>query len=71
MRRAFGMTLIALAIASIGYMFYGTVPMMWELFETASPGERVQMVVVLALCAVILVCRVTVAVISRIEDKRL
>lgn len=71
MRRAFGMTLIALAIASVGYMFYGTVPMMLDLFATASPGERVQMVVVLLLCAVILVCRVTVAVISRIEDKRL
>ena len=69
MGKAYALTMIALMVAAIGYMFYGTVPMMLDLFATASPGERVQMAVVMALCAVILVCRVTVAVLSHLERR--
>ena len=69
MGKAYALTMIGLMLAAIGYMFYGTVPMMWDLFATASPGERVQMIVALALCAVILVCRVTVAVLSHLEKR--
>ena len=46
MRKIFGAALIALLLASLGYMFYGTAPRMWELLTTASPMETAQMVVV-------------------------
>ena len=69
MGKAYALTMIALMVAAVGYMFYGTVPIMLDLFATASPGERVQMIVGLSLCAVILVCRVTVAVISHLESR--
>lgn len=67
-RKIFGATLIALLLASLAYMFYGTAPRMWELLTTASPMETAQMVVVLILCGIILAGRVIVAVVSRIES---
>lgn len=70
MRKIFGAALIALLLASVGYMFYGTAPRMWELFSTATPGETVLMVIVLTLAAIIIVCRAVVAVLSRDASRR-
>ena len=70
MRKIFGAALIALLLASLGYMFYGTAPRMWELLTTASPMETAQMVVILVLCGIILTGRVIVAVVSRLESRQ-
>ena len=65
MRKLFGLALIGLLLASVGYMFYGTAPRMWELFSIASPGETVLMAIVLYLAVIIIVCRAGSAILSR------
>lgn len=71
MRKAYGMMLIALMLAGVGYMFYGTAPMVSQAVAAASPGEKVQIVLALALVAIIIVCRIVVAVLDRVEKRRL
>lgn len=71
MRKAYGLTLMALMLAGVGYMFYGTVPMVAQALAAASPGEKVQIALVLALVAIIIVCRIVVVVLNRVEKRRL
>ena len=70
LRKAYGLTLIALLLAGVGYMFYGTVPMVSQAVAAASPGERVQIGLVLALVAIIIVCRIVAAVLDRAAKRR-
>ena len=65
MRKAYGMTLIALMLAGVGYMFYMTAPVVWAGLTTAAPGDRTLLIIVLTLGAIIVVCRTVVAVLSR------
>lgn len=65
LRKAYGLTLIALLLAAVGYMFYETAPMVWGGLTTGPPGDRALLIAVLTLGAIIVVCRTIVAVLSR------
>ena len=69
LRKAYGLTLIALLLAGVGYMFYGTVPMVSQAVAAASPGARVQIGLVLALVAISIVCRIIVAVLDQVAKR--
>ncbi len=69
-RKIFGATLIALLLASLAYMFYGTVPIVWAGLTGTSPGETALLIIALVLCAIIFVCRTIVAVADHIERRR-
>ena len=69
LRKAYGLTLIALLLAGVGYMFYGTAPMVSQAVATASPGARVQIGLVLTLVAIIIVCRIIVAVLDQMAKR--
>lgn len=70
MRKMLGAALIALLLASVAYMFYGTAPIVWAGLTETSPGETAVLIVAVILCAIILVCRTIVAVADHIERRR-
>lgn len=65
LRKAYGLTLIALMLSGVGYMFYMTAPVVWGGLTTGAPGDRALLIAVLALGGIIVVCRTIVAVLSR------
>lgn len=70
MRKLFGAALLALLLASVAYMFYGTAPTVWAGLTETPPGETALLIIALVLCAIILVCRTIVAVADHIERRR-
>lgn len=69
LRKAYGLTLIALLLAGAGYMSYEMAVLMWDLLVTASPGERVKIVLVLTLTAISVVCRIIVAILDQVAKR--
>ena len=70
MRKIIGAMLLALLLASVAYMFYGTVPIVWAGLTESPPAETALLIVALVLCAIILVCRTIVAIATHIERRR-
>lgn len=69
LRKAYGLTLIALLLAGAGYMSYEMAVLMRDLLVTASPGERVKIVLVLTLTAISVVCRIIVAILDQVAKR--